>query len=142
MHYFHVGGDDRVLLNSIALDLNLENIEVQNSNLTLKTTIEVFQNAYFNVGMRFHSIVLQTISSGKNYILDYTEPNKGKTIGFLKDIDNKRFFKDRYVSIQEDEITLDIIKDTNEKFLLEESEVMERLNIYINELTKISMDVP
>lgn len=141
MHYFHAGGDDRVFLNSVALALNLENIEVQNSNLTLKETIEIFQNAYLNVGMRFHSIVLQTISSGKNYILDYTEPNKGKTIGFLKDIDNKSFFKDRYVSLQEDDITTDIIQNTNERFTFEESRVIERLNIYIKELNKISLDI-
>ncbi len=55
MHYFYIGGDDRVFLNSIAFDLNLQNIEVQNANLTLKETIEVYQNAYFNNGQPLKS---------------------------------------------------------------------------------------
>lgn len=139
MHYFYVGGDDRVFLNRIALELQKDNIKVQNPNLTLKETIEMYQNAYFNVGMRFHSVVLQTIASGKNYVLDYTEPKKGKIFGFLNDIDENGFFKDRYVSLQEDVITADIIQKTDKRFDIDEVKVIERLDIYIKKLKEIQL---
>ena len=137
MHYFYIGGDDRVFLNSIAFDLNLQNIEVQNANLTLKETIEVYQNAYFNVGMRFHSVVLQTISSGKNYVLDYTEPKKGKIFGFLQDIDKNEFYKNRYISLQDDEISSNILINEDLKFELDIENIEKYLNIYIEKLKEI-----
>lgn len=137
MHYFYIGDDDRVFLNHIKFEVEKENVSVQNENLTLKETIEVYRNADFNIGMRFHSVVLQTIASGKNYVLDYTEPKKGKIIGFLSDIDEKGFFKSRYISLQEDEITMHIIENTDEIFSFNEEKVRERLDIYIEKLKKI-----
>ncbi len=137
MHYFHVGGDDRVFLNGIALDLQKENIKVQNSNLTLKETMEIYSNAYLNIGMRFHSVVLQTISSGKNYVLDYTEPKKGKIFGFLNDIDKNNFYNPRYISLQEDEITTGIIQNTDEKFIFDKNDTLEKMNIYTEKLKEL-----
>ena len=137
MHYFYIGNDDRVFLNSVGMDLNLENIKVQNSNLTLKETIAVYQNAYFNIGMRFHSVVLQTIASGKNYVLDYTEPKKGKIYGFLKDIDKVNFYESRYISLQEDEISSVILKDESKQFELNEDEINEHLEIYLKKLKEV-----
>ncbi|EIF50099.1 polysaccharide pyruvyl transferase family protein [Sulfurovum sp. AR] len=137
MHYFHIGNDDRVFLNSIAMDLKCENIKVQNPNLTLKETIEVYQNAYFNIGMRFHSIVLQTIASAKNYILDYTEPKKGKIYGFLKDIDKDRFYESRYISLQEGEISTEILQNESEQFELNVDEIDKHLKIYLEKLEEM-----
>lgn len=137
MHYFYIGGDDRIFLNKIAFELNLENIEVQNANLTLKETIKIYQNAYFNVGMRFHSVVLQTISSAKNYVLDYTEPKKGKIFGFLQDIDKDEFYKNRYISLQEDEISSSILTNEDLKFELNIENIEKYLNIYIEKLKEI-----
>lgn len=137
MHYFYIGGDDRIFLNSIAFELKKENITVQNPNLTLKETIAVYQNAYFNIGMRFHSVVLQTIVSGKNYVLDYTEPKKGKIYGFLKDIDKVNFYKSRYISLQEDEISSVILKDESKQFELNEDEINEHLEIYMKKLEEL-----
>ncbi len=137
MHYFHIGGDDREFLNSIALELQKENIKVQNPNLTLRETMEIYSNAYFNIGMRFHSIVLQTISSGKNYVLDYTEPQKGKIFGFLRDIDKNNFYDKRYISLQENKITAKIIEDTAEKFLNNEDDILKRLSVYTEKLEVI-----
>jgi len=137
MHYFHIGGDDRVFLNSIALELQRENIKVQNSNLTLKETIAVYRNAYFNVGMRFHSVVLQTISNGRNYVLDYTEPKKGKIFGFLYDIDRNGFYDDRYISLQENDITTDIIQNIDEEFVYYENDIIKRMDIYIEKLREL-----
>ena len=138
MHYFHVGNDDRVFLNKIALNLNKSNINVQNSNLTLKETIETYQNASFNIGMRFHSVVLQTIVSGKNYVLDYTQPKKGKISGFLDDIDINGFYNDRYIALQEDKVTVDIIENIDDKFSFDNYTVEEKLFVYIEKLRELS----
>lgn len=138
MHYFHVGNDDRSILNHIALNLKRNNIEVQNSHLSLKNTIKVFQNAYFNVGMRFHSVVIQTITSGNNYILDYTEPKKGKISGFLRDIDQENFYKTRYISLQEDEINTGILSKFEDRFNFNEKFVKNRMEIYVDRLNEIS----
>jgi len=140
MHYFHIGSDDRVFLNEIAEKINRKNIEVQNLPLTLKETMKMYKNADFNVGMRFHSVVLQTIASGKNYVLDYTEPKKGKINGFLMDIDKTGFYKKRYISLQEDKITASLIQPDEifKKFVFVQSSVQSSLNTYVEQLKKIS----
>lgn len=138
MHYFHIGTDDRVFLNKIAQHLNKPNITVQNSNLTLKETIQTYQNAYFNIGMRFHSVVLQSIASGRNYILDYTEPRKGKISGFLMDIDKNSFYTYRYTALQGDKISMDIIKNIDETFTFDNSTIEKNLVIYLNKLKELS----
>lgn len=134
MHYFHVGGDDRVYLNSIAQKLKLPNVEVQNSNLSLQETMRVYASAYFNIGMRFHSVVLQTILSGKNYVLDYTEPKKGKIYGFLQDIDPNGFYEDRYIALQQDGIDTAILQNETAKFEAESAALEERLKVYTDRL--------
>jgi hypothetical protein len=50
--------------------------------------------------MRFHSVLLQTIVNGSNYILDYTEIKKGKIVGFVNDIDNDGFYNNRCIHLQ------------------------------------------
>jgi Uncharacterized conserved protein len=140
MHYFSIGNDDREFLNKIKIRNNIPNVEVQNKILSLKETMDIFINANLNIGMRFHSVVLQTILNGKNYILDYTEPSKGKISGFLKDIDVKGFFNERYVSLQgSDQVNLNINKDNLErnKFIYDSDEIKKRLRIYEDELKKL-----
>jgi len=137
MHYFHIGGDDRIFLNRIALELNKKNIYVQNPNLTLKETMQLYSNAYFNIGMRFHAVVLQTLVNGNNYILDYTEPNKGKIFGFINDIDKVGFYKNRYLSLQKDKIKSEIIKYENTKFEFDIDEIKKKLEIYIVKLKEV-----
>jgi polysaccharide pyruvyl transferase WcaK-like protein len=137
MHYFHIGGDDRVFLNSIALDVGGRNIQVHNKNLTLKQTIEIYRGAKFNIGMRFHSVVLQTISSGKNYVLDYTEPVKGKISGFLNDIDKELFYKNRYISLQQDKVGLDFIQNTGRKFDYNVDEIIGKMAVYVEKLSEL-----
>ncbi len=137
MHYFHVGGDDRVFLNSIALHLKKENITVQNANLTLKETMEVYRDAYLNIGMRFHSVVLQTILSGDNYVLDYTEPRKGKIFGFLQDMDKDGLYDERYICLQEDAISTEMIQESDERFTFDKDEVERSLSVYVDRLKEI-----
>lgn len=130
MHYFHIGDDDRVFLNSIALDLGLNNIFVQNRPLSLFETLNLFAGAGLNVGMRFHSVVFQTLVSGNNYVLDYTEPKKGKISGFIQKIDHSGFYNRRYVNIQEDSEEFDITGKHEERFQIKVNEVIRVTSVY------------
>lgn len=133
MHYFHIGNDDRDFLNTLAIRLNRSNMQVQNVNLTLEQTMEVFQNAFLNAGMRFHSVVFQTVLSGKNIILDYTEPGKGKISGFLYDIGGDAFYKNRYVNLQSlsgaGGMNFPDV-DLNGKFSFSKEEALKKLEVY------------
>ncbi|MCB0514731.1 MAG: polysaccharide pyruvyl transferase family protein [Chitinophagales bacterium] len=102
MHYFHIGNDDRMFLHQLRFDLAaaFPQVVVQNEPLSLFETMQLFAHADANVGMRFHAVVFQTILQGNNYILDYTDPTKGKIIGFLRDIEAERFYRNRYVNLQ------------------------------------------
>jgi polysaccharide pyruvyl transferase WcaK-like protein len=99
MHYFYIGNDDRLFLNKIAMQIGVKNLRVQNVPLSLEETMETFANSYLCVGMRFHSILLQTLLNGNNYIFDYTEPGTGKINGFLNDLDKDDFYINRYISL-------------------------------------------
>lgn len=117
MHYFYIGNDDRDFLNEIAFMINKKNVVVQNIALNTKKTLDLFFNADICFGMRFHSVVFQTLVNGNNFILDYTEPNKGKISGFIEMIDKNSFYDDRYISLQENEYNLfDSINITNQVF--------------------------
>lgn len=102
MHYFRDGNDDRDFINKLNFELGgIPNLVVQNEVLTLEETFDVFYHSAYCVGMRFHSVVLMTILNGNNYVLDYTNPNNGKIIGFLRDIDDSElsFYNSRYVNL-------------------------------------------
>lgn len=102
MHYFRDGNDDRDFINKLNFDLGgIPNLVVQNEVLTLEETFDAFYYSAYCVGMRFHSVVLMTILNGNNYVLDYTNPNNGKIIGFLRDIDGSdlSFYSSRYVNL-------------------------------------------
>ncbi|MBP3769956.1 MAG: polysaccharide pyruvyl transferase family protein [Lachnospira sp.] len=99
MHYFAVGGDDRIILNNLRNYLGGD-VKVYNKQLSLKETLEYFYYAKFCIGMRFHSVVFQTILNGNNYILNYTSPTKGKTPGFINQINGNAFYKNRYIDLQ------------------------------------------
>lgn len=135
MHYFHIGGDDRKFMNSLKFDLNLEEVEVQNEPINLHQTFQRFERAKACVGMRFHSVVFQTALNGRNIVLDYTEPGKGKISGFLKDWDlMDRFAEGRYVNLQEwkgGELSIDNL----EKVELAQDQLENSLNRY-SELLK------
>jgi len=138
MHYFHIGADDRVFMNRIAFELKLDNLHVQNRCLSLEETMREFLNAHLNVGMRFHSVVFQTLLSGRNFILDYTEPNVGKIKGFLDAIDRQGFYEKRYVNLQNDQILLDI-QDEKDAFVADNSSIRQKLVVYESELKRLSI---
>lgn len=98
MHTFFWGGDDRIILNKVAQIVNNPNVIVQNDPLSLKETMKVYRNAYSCIGMRFHSVVLQTILNGKNYILDYTDPQHGKIVNMINQLGLRNQLNGRYVT--------------------------------------------
>ena len=138
MHYFHIGGDDRVFLNEIAFSLNKNNICVQNKNLTLEETLQMYQSAWFNVGMRFHAVVLQTLVSRYNYILDYTVPNEGKISGFINDIDNSGFYSNRYVNLQNSVPHTGLMNNLDNRFSINTDYINMGQCVYISQLKKFS----
>lgn len=140
MHYFAIGGDDRIYLNKLKFLLGESRVTVQNQNLNLKQTLEVFRNAKYTIGMRFHSVVFQTLINGNNYILDYTEPKIGKITGFLKDVDNNGFYKNRYISLQSFKEYQDLEKLLNfsdKTFEYDVKLINKKLQIYSKMLSKL-----
>lgn len=139
MHYFCVGNDDRYFLNKLAMQLHMKNVYVQNVPLSLQETMDVYAAATLDVGMRFHSVVLQTILNGNNYIVDYTEPKKGKIFGFLQDIDQTNFYFSRCVNLQDSDVQM--LKFDKEKAKFSQSCISayyeQGLNKYLNFIKKV-----
>jgi polysaccharide pyruvyl transferase WcaK-like protein len=96
-HYFFIGGDDRDFYNDLKFKNKFKNISIQNEPLSLEQTLEKTLNAKACFGMRFHSVIFQTLLNGRNFVLDYTEPGKGKVLGFIKDV---KFDMNRYINLQ------------------------------------------
>lgn len=121
MHTFCIGGDDRIILNKVTHRIGSDRLLVQNKPLSLEETMSVYYNAKICVGMRFHSVVLQTVLNGCNYIMDYTEPTRGKTINVLRQLNLVDTYQDRYMhydNINSFNISLDVKKvEINDEIL-------------------------
>lgn len=100
MHTFSIGGDDRIILDKIQKEMGVERVLVLHDPLTLEETMGVYYHSLLCIGMRFHSIVLQTVLNGKNYLLDYTDPVTGKIVSMLNELQLFPFYQDRYCSLQ------------------------------------------
>jgi polysaccharide pyruvyl transferase WcaK-like protein len=99
MHYFRIGGDDRLMLQRVASAVGRPNVKVVHDPLGLKETMEIYYHAKACVGMRFHSVVMQTVLNGNNYIVDYTDPSTGKIVGMMKQLGIVGGCGGRYVSL-------------------------------------------
>lgn len=137
MHYFHLGGDDRAFLTFVSKSNTNKNIQVQNTPLTLEETLAEFANARKCYGMRLHSVILQTMVNGNNYVLDYTEPKRGKVLGFIKEIDTHNFYTNRYINLQTDQTYTKLLANNTHKFTYSPKQLTERLGVYTHELTTI-----
>lgn len=128
MHYFSIGGDDRVYMNKLRFEYeNSKPISVQNNPLSLKQTFDKFSNAALCVGMRFHSVVLQTFLNGNNFVIDYTDPKTGKISGFLNQLGIMEQYKEKYVNIQSGKLE-QIESWTASK--IDDEQIEKILNIY------------
>ena len=79
--------------------MKTDKIIVQSKPLSLYETMKIYYDAEYCYGMRFHSVLLQTILNGNNIILDYTDPTKGKIIGLLKQLNVEEQYVNSYVSL-------------------------------------------
>ncbi len=84
MHSFCVGVDDRTFLNTICFKTAKSFVSVVNNPPTLVEIMESYHEADFCIGMRFHSVVLQSCLNGKNLVLDYTDSKSGKIGNFCR----------------------------------------------------------
>lgn len=137
MHYFEIGGDDRIILNKLKRLSEKENIKVCNRPLSLVDTMDVFFNANICLGMRYHSIVLQTLLNGKNFILDYTDPQKGKTMNFLKQLGVFEKYRGRYCSLVSDNGSFDFKKGV-ERIVISDDLIRKYECCYIDSFKAIS----
>lgn len=138
MHTFVVGGDDRYYFYSLAKDIERKDLYIQCNPLSLRETMEVFSNAKYCYGMRFHSVLLQTILNGNNIILDYTNPTKGKIVGLLESLGifNSVIGKQRYVSLISDNHNIPYYQECG-KIDVNECVIDEFFKIYIDNLRKL-----
>lgn len=131
MHCFGIGNDDREYLNRLSLLCGLDNIIVENNPLSLEDTLNIFMNARYCIGMRFHSILLQTILNGNNYIIDYTSKSTGKIFGFIQAVNGETFFEKRYINLQEPQNAM--FHFSNKIFEISQ----EKMNCYWNQYIKL-----
>lgn len=100
MHNFSIGGDDRKFLSQLVLNQKYDNVYVMHETMNLYKLYDVFANAEACIGMRYHSVVMQTLLNGNNFVLDYTSPSRGKISGFINSLENKEFYDNRIIKLQ------------------------------------------
>jgi polysaccharide pyruvyl transferase WcaK-like protein len=135
MHYFGIGDDDRYFMNRFRFLSRMDKMMIQNSPLTMEETMKLFMNAKLCIGMRFHSVVFQTILNGKNIIWDYTDPKVGKISAFISQIGGTDFYHSSYLNLQIDsnkDITIPTIP-----FSLFEGVIFGYENQYVSVLSKL-----
>ena len=135
MHYFTIGGDDRRWMNKLKYRIDDEDVVVQNTPLSLEGTLQILAESSECVGMRFHSIVLQTILNGNNIVLNYTHPDKGKIVGFLKQIGAYESYQKSFINLQVDEEVLHLCPATS--FKVKDDLIAEFENVYLAALLKL-----
>lgn len=101
MHTFFWGGDDRYFFSKLMYENKLNNVEILCNPLSLQEVYKLYENAYGCVGMRYHSIVFQTILNGNNLLIDYSG-KQGKIQGFLDMYDKSEFYNKRLLGSMAD----------------------------------------
>lgn len=86
MCYHHLGVDDRYYMNTLKDKLPKLDCVIQKKPLDLMETMKLFLDSKLALGMRFHSVVLQTLLAEDNIIFDYTGGVGGKINSFVTDI--------------------------------------------------------
>lgn len=100
MHTYAIGGDDRLFLTQLANKAAKKNVLVMHKPLNLYELYDVYYHAKACIGMRYHSVVMQTILNGNNIIIDYTDKKNGKIISFLNENFSSEIIKERYINIK------------------------------------------
>ncbi len=140
MHTFVIGNDDRYYL--AHLSNKIENgVSVLYEPMNLHEMYTLYKQAYGCCGMRYHSIVMQTLLNGNNIVLNYTDKKWGKIIGFLKGINNSEFYNDRVINIEDGLLGKDIISyadlvSTGKKYNYMKSKMKERYVEFLKEIVR------
>lgn len=137
MHYFEIGGDDRIMLQKIAEEVGASNVSVIHNPLSLKQTMEMYYNSRICVGMRFHSIVLQTMLNGNNYIIDYTDPLTGKIANMLRQLQIKDWYANRYLPLYSDKTDWKVSVNAINRFTYDTIALNRWKKIYVDILRQL-----
>lgn len=86
MCYHHLGVDDRYYMTILKNKLPNLDCSIQKEPLSLMETMQLFLASKLALGMRFHSVVLQTLLAESNIIFDYTGGLGGKIRNFIADV--------------------------------------------------------
>jgi len=120
MHTFYIGGDDRSYLSKLKILSASKNVSVLQKPMNLYDLFYQYASATACIGMRYHSVVFQTLLNGNNFILDYTEENSGKISSFLEILGPLHLHAGRYLNLQaintehsEQEIISKVIQSLN-----------------------------
>lgn len=140
MHTFYVGGDDRLYLSKIKQLGDIKNCTVMNKPISVYELFETIYKAEKCIGMRYHSVVFQTLINGSNAIIDYTEPQKGKISGFLNIVGGYTHYKDLYINIQSEGIGVDNYVDkfmSSSSFEINSEIYIETEESYVNKMKEL-----
>jgi polysaccharide pyruvyl transferase WcaK-like protein len=138
MHTFSHGGDDRLYLSKIKQLSGCSNVEVIQVPQSVWQLFDTFYNATSCIGMRYHSIVFQTLLNGKNIIIDYTLPKDGKIISFLNLIGGTDHYRNSYFNLHEmDSYDIDKITFKESKFKFDSDLYNETTNMYTKKIISL-----
>lgn len=137
MHYFAIGGDDRVILQKIEREINTTQVQTIHNPLGLRETMDMYYHAHMCIGMRFHSVVLQTMLNGNNYIVDYTDPQTGKIVGMIKQLHLEKAYEHRYYSLHSDNPIFKINVNDIEPYKYDNQTIESYKQIYLDVLKKL-----
>jgi len=134
MHYFSVGGDDRIYINELYISNPKKNVIIQNIPLSLEQTMKTLYTADTCYGMRFHAVVFQTLLNGNNFVLDYADSHRGKIVGFVKDIG---FPRERYINLQKHAVPDSFFGVRLKTFHVNEADLKRKLEEYKKNLCEL-----
>lgn len=138
MHTFFAGGDDRIFLNDIKKQVQKGNVTLVNVPQGLYDTYRMFAEAQACVGMRYHSVVMQTILNGNNFIIDYTVNQKGGKIeSFISETDEKGFYNKRKISINDISNAASMLEVLDDNVAFEYVERCDIIDEYIKQLSTL-----
>ena len=136
MHTFFIGGDDREYLNRIIVGCDFSKIAEIVTPRNLDELYTVFYYATACIGMRYHSVVMQTILNGNNYIVDYNRKAGQKTIGFLEENNLVNRYSGRVWDIN-DELDSQLVDFFGDKIIWHYSSIkkdyIKEIQVLINE---------
>lgn len=136
MHTFSIGIDDRIYFGRIARALQSQKVEVVSRPPSLRKTMELFYHSSLCVGMRFHAVLLQTLLNGNNYILDYTHPETGKTISFMRQMNMLEPYRGKYVSLSQCDGEISLSNDESTVFHFDRDFLALHFSAYVDLLNK------